>query len=139
VRGLRIIPTSVHGVIDYAVGILLIAAPWIFGAADNRGAKWTWIIVGAIMLGSALMTNYELGVMHLIPMHVHLAMDTMLGLFLAASPWIVGYSNEGLNGWLPPLVVGLAEVGTSMMSRPWPERRELVAREERMFKHAARV
>jgi hypothetical protein len=28
---MRFIPTSVHGVLDYLIGALLIIAPWLFG------------------------------------------------------------------------------------------------------------
>lgn len=31
---MRIIPTRTHGVIDYVTGVLLVAAPWLFGFAD---------------------------------------------------------------------------------------------------------
>jgi SPW repeat-containing protein len=139
VKGLRIIPTRLHGILDYSVGVLLIASPWIFGFSDVSRAKWTMIAVGAVIIGTAMTTNYELGLVHLIPMHVHLAMDSMIGLFLAASPWILGYADEGVNAWAPPLVIGLMEIGAAAVSRPWPERSDLARREEQSFKHAARA
>ena len=37
--------TRVHGFLDYTVGALLIAAPWIFGFA--RGGLESWVFVGA--------------------------------------------------------------------------------------------
>lgn len=71
----RVIPTRAHGALDYLVGLVLIAAPWIFQFNDVESAKWTAIGVGAAMIVSAAMTNYELGLVRLIPMHVHLVVD----------------------------------------------------------------
>lgn len=44
---MRFIPTRVHGMLDYLIGILLIAAPWLFDF--DRGGMETWIpvILGA--------------------------------------------------------------------------------------------
>ena len=36
---LRVIPSSVHGVIDYITGATLLAAPYLFRFADTA-AKW---------------------------------------------------------------------------------------------------
>src|SRR3954447_292663 len=138
-KGMRFIPTRMHGAMDYLVGALLIAAPWIFQFSDNGAAKWTSIGVGIAMLGASMMTNYELGVIRIIPMHAHLVMDAILGVFLAASPWIVGYSTEGSNAWAPMLVIGILELGAAAMSSPWPERRDLYRKEEDLFRHAARA
>jgi hypothetical protein len=135
----RIIPTPIHGVLDYAVGILLVASPWIFRFSDVSSAKWTAIAVGLAMLGTAALTNYELGLMRLLPMHVHLLMDVVVGVFLAASPWIFGFSDRGTNAWVPLLVIGLAEIDAAAMSKPWPEQRRLRQREQRLFRHAARA
>jgi hypothetical protein len=137
-KGMRIIPTRLHGVMDYAIGILLIASPWIFGFADESGtAKWTFIVIGAAMLLTSLMTNYELGAMKVIPMHIHLWVDAVAGIVLALSPWIFGYSNDtGANGWVPALVIGLLELGTAAMSDPWPQRDDVARRERDMVRHA---
>jgi SPW repeat len=138
-KGMRIIPTRMHGMMDYVIGILLIASPWIFGFADESGtAKWTFIIIGAVILLTSLMTNYELGMMHVIPMHMHLWADAVAGVVLALSPWIFGYANDtGANGWAPALIIGLVELGTAMMSDPWPARNDVAERERRMVHRAA--
>src|SRR3954467_10075683 len=121
-KRMRIIPTTMHGAMDYGVGALLIAAPWIFRFSDSSGAKWTSIIVGAVMSASALMTNYELGMMRVMPMHGHLMGDVVIGAFLAASPWIVGYADEGANAWLPMLVIGILEIRPPAGWAPGPDR-----------------
>ena len=40
---MRFIPTRIHGMMDYAMGLLLIAAPWLF--RFNRGGAETWVPV----------------------------------------------------------------------------------------------
>jgi hypothetical protein len=136
---MRIIPTRLHGMMDYVIGIVLVASPWIFGFADESStAKWTFIIVGAVILLTSLMTNYELGVMHVVPMHMHLWADAVAGIVLALSPWIFGYANDtGTNGWLPALVIGVVELGTAGMSDPWPSRGDVRERERSMIRHAS--
>lgn len=32
---MRVIPTRIHGVLDYLMGIVLIAAPWVLDFADG--------------------------------------------------------------------------------------------------------
>jgi hypothetical protein len=132
---MRIVPTRIHGMLDYLVGILLIASPWIFGFSDESGAaKWTFIVIGVAVLLTSLMTNYELGVMHVVPMHVHLWADAAAGVILALSPWIFGYADDtGANGWLPAIVIGVGELLVAAMSDPWPGRDDVAARERRMI------
>jgi hypothetical protein len=84
---LRFIPTRTHGVIDYLLmGALLIVAPYLLGFADGTAARWVPQIVGAGLIGASLLTDYELGVVRMIPMPVHLGLDVAAGLLLAASP-----------------------------------------------------
>ena len=76
---MRFIPTRVHGMLDYLIGILLIAAPWLFDL--DRGALETWIPVtlGAGTLLYSSMTNYELGLTKTLSMRTHLTLDLMSG------------------------------------------------------------
>jgi hypothetical protein len=43
-------------------------------------------------------------------MAVHNLFDIGAGAFLALSPWIFGFADEGTNVWLPHVVVGLAAI-----------------------------
>jgi SPW repeat len=138
VKGMRIIPTKTHGTLDYIVGILLIASPWIFGFNNESStAKWTFIVIGIVVLATSLMTNYELGLMHVVPMHMHLMADALAGIVLAVSPWIFGYSGDaGKNAWLPAIVIGLGELAVAAMSDPWPTRHDVAERERRLVRTA---
>lgn len=114
---MRVIPTRVHGVIDYLMGALLIIAPWIFGFADGGAEQWVPIILGAGTIVYSLLTNSELGVARVIPMPTHLLIDLVAGVLLAASPWIFGFSDDV---YWPHLILGLLEIGATLMTQTRP-------------------
>lgn len=122
---MRFIPTRVHGVLDYLVGILLIAAPWLFDF--DRGGMETWIpvVLGAGALLYSIMTDYELGLSKTLSMRTHLTMDLLSGILLAASPWIFGFADYV---WGPHLVLGLFEIGASLMTKKTPTHERKVHR-----------
>lgn len=120
------IPTAVHGVLDYLVGLLLI----VIGVA-NFGVQTTpglvLVICGAAALVYSALTAYELGLVPVIPMTAHLGLDLASGLLLAASPWLLGFA-DATWGW--HVVLGLMEVGVVALSARTPMRmpRSSVAR-----------
>ncbi|MGE6606018.1 SPW repeat domain-containing protein [Halomonas sp. NPDC076908] len=114
---MRFIPTRVHGVVDYLMGLLLIAAPFLLGFATGGAAQWVPIILGVIMLASAIMTNYELGLMHLIPMPLHLTLDLLSGVLLLVSPWLFGFAD---TVYLPHVILGILEIGASLTTEKQP-------------------
>jgi hypothetical protein len=123
---MRFIPTKVHGMMDYLVGILLIVAPWLFDFADDSAKTWVPVALGAGALIYSLMTDYELGLGRSISVKTHLTLDLLSGILLAASPWIFGFADE-IYG--PHLVLGLIEIGASLLTKTQPsaERRRRMA------------
>lgn len=100
------IPTRVHGVLDYLVGTMLIlaGAAWL-GANNAAGA--VPLVLGAATILYSLVTAYELGAIRVLPMRAHLALDLISGIFLALSPWILGFTDRV---WAPHLLAGLLEI-----------------------------
>ncbi|MBD0275612.1 MAG: SPW repeat protein [Acetobacteraceae bacterium] len=115
---MRFISTRTHGVLDYAVGALLIVVPYLLGFADGTAAQWVPQILGLVAIGGSLMTDYELGVMRVIPMPVHLMIDIGSGALLALSPWLFGFSDRVF--W-PHLIVGIWEIIAGLTTRTVPE------------------
>jgi hypothetical protein len=128
---MRMIPTKVHAMMDYLVGVLLIAAPWIFQYADeSSAAKWISIVAGVAVIGMSAVTDYEGGVVaHLVPMRTHLMTDALLGIFLAISPWLFGFGDQGANAWVPFVVIGLGEIASAATTDPEPAQRRTSRRE----------
>ena len=120
---LRVIPTSVHGVLDYATGSALLAAPELLRLKDVPRAALTPRLAGAGATVYSLTTDYELGVIRVLPMPVHLALDAMSGALLAASPWLLGYARNGMRYWLPHALVGASEILAALTTKTQPPRR----------------
>jgi hypothetical protein len=114
---MRIISSRVHGILDYLVGILLIAAPWIFGFAFGGAETYVPVALGISAIVYSLCTNYELGAFHLIPMPAHLWLDLLSGIFLAASPWLFGFHEKV---YLPHLLAGVTEIIVSLLTQRKP-------------------
>lgn len=84
-----------------------------------------------IILTSSV-TNYEGGFLgHFVPMRMHLMTDAVIGIFLAVSPRLFGFADQGVNARPPFLLIGLAEPGVAGMTNPMPGDRSLRAREAR--------
>jgi hypothetical protein len=105
---------------DYLMGLLLLASPWLFGFARGGAETAVPVVLAIMMLLLSIMTNYELGLVKMIPMKVHLGMDLVSGLFLAASPWIFGFSDYV---FVPHLILGLLEVMASLTTQDVPFRK----------------
>lgn len=110
---MRFISTKTHGYLDYAMGLLLIVAPWLFNFARGGAGTWVLVILGASAIVYSLLTDYELGASRQISMRTHLGLDLFSGILLAASPWLFGFSDYV---YLPHLILGLAEIGASLMT-----------------------
>lgn len=120
--------SRLHGVIDYAVGLALIAAPWLFGFADFQNfaaATWTPILIGGAIIGISLMTNYEFSLTKVLSFRTHLMLDFVIGAFLAASPWLLNYAHYV---YAPHLLVGLAFIliGAMTLKQPYTHQTRMV-------------
>jgi hypothetical protein len=107
---MRFIPTRLHAPLDYIVGAVLVAAPWIFQFSGDAAATAVSIVLGVGLIAYSLFTNYELGVWKVAPMAVHNLIDVVAGALLALSPWIFGFADKGANYWLPFVVIGVAAI-----------------------------
>jgi hypothetical protein len=107
---MRFIPTRFHAPLDYIVGVVLIAAPWIFQFSESGAATAVSVVLGSGLIVYSLFTDYELGVWKVAPVAVHNLIDVVAGAVLAASPWLFGFADDGANVWVPFVVIGVAAI-----------------------------
>lgn len=119
---IRILPTKVHGVLDYLVGFALIAAPLLFGFSDVGGAAvWLPRVLGVALIVYSLLTRYEWGVVKVLPMAYHLVIDFLAAALLAVSPFVFGFVGDKPNAWLPHVVVGIVVILVVLVSQTQPQ------------------
>ncbi|HEV7345985.1 MAG TPA: hypothetical protein VGN60_10195 [Devosia sp.] len=107
------ISSKTHAIIDYIVGVLLIAAPFLFGFANGGPAQMVPTVLGAGTIIYSLITRYEYSAAKVIPYKVHLGIDALAGLLLLVSPWLFGFADLI---WWPHVLVGVMELGVVAMS-----------------------
>lgn len=115
---MQIIDKKKHGYIDYIMGILLIAAAYLLNFQSEITPNTILFVVGASGILYSLLTKYKLGVIKIIPINIHLMLDTISGTFLAASPWLFGFADKI---FLPHLILGLIEIGVAVTTNIKPQ------------------
>ena len=111
------IPTRVHGVLDYLMGAVLIASPWLLGFATGGPEQWVPVAAGAAALLYSLVTDYELGILKWLAMPVHLLLDGIAGVALVASPWLLGFDEKV---WIPHVTFGALEILAALFTNTIP-------------------
>jgi hypothetical protein len=118
---MKFLPTKVHGVLDYLVGLALIFAPNIFNFTSVGGAAvFIPRLLGIVLIIYSLFTKYEWGIIKVFPMPYHLVIDFLAALFLALSPFIFGFYKDSANVWLPHFVVGIVVILVVLVSQTQP-------------------
>lgn len=116
---MSLIPTRIHGMLDYFVGILFLVLPWLLGFHHHTTAATVFYALGAGAIVYSLLTRYELGLYPLLSMRAHIVIDQAAGLFLMTSPWLLGFADRV---YWPHIFFGLVEfiVATATAREPAP-------------------
>ncbi len=114
---LRVIPTSVHGTLDYLASGVNLAFPALLELDDAPAAALIPRFDGIAGTGYSLITDYEFGLLKVLPMPAHLIFDAAKGALLASSPWLFGFAKNGPRYWLPHVVMGTADILAAMTSK----------------------
>src|SRR5215207_9686492 len=103
--------TKTHGLIDYLTGAALMIVPgFMNGTARTRALLQS---SGAAALAYSAMTNYERGLVKLLPMRAHLALDALSGATLVTAAGMMEEEDPGVRTAL--LGVGLFEIAAAAM------------------------
>jgi len=88
------VPAFVHGLVEYAAGILLIAAPFLFSFEEDAATAVS-IAAGVLILIVAASTAMSTGLIKSIPVQAHVVLDYVLAIALIAAPFVAGFSDDG--------------------------------------------
>jgi hypothetical protein len=116
---MKVISSTVHGVLDYVAGISWMMSPWLFGFSSSDPETGVPVITGALMILYSLLTDYKAGLFEIIPMRTHIKLDKAGAIILMASPWVFGFASYT---WLPHVLMGLIQfIIASLTREPQPE------------------
>src|SRR5687767_13911397 len=88
------IPRVVHGLLEYVVGVFLIAAPFLLGYDNLNMPLGVSIATGVIVLVLAAITEGPTGLVQQFPVSAHVTFDFLLAIFLIAAPFILGFGDD---------------------------------------------
>jgi hypothetical protein len=112
---MKIINTRLHGIIDYCTALALVI-PWITDYFPASEDTWILAATGSLIFLYSIITNYEFGLLKVIPMKTHLALDIFISLFLIACPFI--FALPHYTKW--PLILGVMGLIVTILSTPVP-------------------
>jgi len=115
-----------HGVIEYAAGVLLIAAPFLF-SFDSGAATAVSIIAGVLVIAIAASTEGPSSLIDSIPIAAHLLLDFALAAALIASPFLFAFSDESAPTAFF-LVLGVLHLLVTIATRFKPAREPVAPR-----------
>lgn len=113
------VPVLVHGVLEYVVGVLFIAAPFLFGF-DSSAATASAIVVGLLLLAFTATSALPTGLVSSITVGVHVTVDLVFAVLLVALPFILGFRDEAAPTALF-IVVGVLHLLVTIATRFSPE------------------
>jgi hypothetical protein len=114
------IPPFVHGVVDYGLAALLIAAPFLF-AFEADAATAVAIVAGVLVLIIGACTAWTTGIIKSIPVQAHVMLDYLLAILLIASPFVFAFDDDGAATAFF-IIVGVAGLLLAIATRFTPER-----------------
>jgi hypothetical protein len=82
-----------HNVLDYAIGVVLLFIPVIFGFSAIDAARNSFLFAGFALIAYSLLTRYDYALWRVIPVGTHMGLDVLDGVFLMLAPWIFGYRD----------------------------------------------
>jgi hypothetical protein len=114
----KVIPTNIHGVLDYSMGFLLMAAPFLFQFSNQNVETILPMVMGISVIVYSLCTDYELSFFKFIPIRMHMRLDFLGGLLLAASPWLFHFNNYV---YMPHVFFGVTEMAVAVLTQTQPQ------------------
>ncbi|MCK1404425.1 hypothetical protein [Bradyrhizobium sp. 76] len=89
---MRFLPTVMHGVADYVVALVVLGLPYIYGMHGT--SKAFLLVLGAAALFYSLLTEYELGLLPVIPFRIHLALDKLFAALMLVGSVLIPFPQN---------------------------------------------
>ncbi|MBX6315225.1 MAG: hypothetical protein IRY99_20290, partial [Isosphaeraceae bacterium] len=135
--GVRFLSTRTHGLLDLLTAGTLLALPRALGWSERVTKLTTNAALGT--LGYSLLTRYEFGLLKVLPMEAHLALDAASGAAFCASPLLLADEEPEVKQALAG--IGLFELFAALTTRthprPAPTRRRIIPEDARTSRQAA--
>ena len=87
------IPALVHGALEYLVGALLIAAPFLLTFASGQATAAS-IVLGLLLLAFTAMSAIPTGLVKGITVGLHVGGDVVFAVVLIALPFVLQFTDE---------------------------------------------
>lgn len=88
------VPAFVHGLIEYAAGVLFLVAPFLLDFTENAATAAS-IVAGVLILALAASSDMSTGLIKSIPVQAHVIIDYVVAIALIAAPFVLGFSGDG--------------------------------------------
>jgi hypothetical protein len=101
---------------DYVAGVTLLGAsrlPMLRGTFAGTVAAAT----GANQVALSAVTDYEVGLLRLLPFKAHLALDALTGVGLLGVPWLAEQAATQRDR-IVPVAIGVMEIGAVLLTDP---------------------
>ena len=113
------VPPLVHGVLDYVIAAILIAAPFVL-SFDEDAAIALAIVAGLAVLLLGAFTAWTTGIVKSIPPVAHAMLDYLLGIFLVIAPFLLGFNDDDTASAFF-VILGIAGLLLTVATRFTPE------------------
>jgi hypothetical protein len=88
------VPRVVHGVVEYVLGALFLAAPILFDF-DSAIATGVSIAIGILVLvNTAITAGLPTSLVNQLAITAHVTVDLVLSIFLIVAPFVLGFADE---------------------------------------------
>jgi uncharacterized membrane protein YoaK (UPF0700 family) len=88
------IPRTVHGAIEYLLGVVFLGGPILFNF-DSDVATGVSIAIGILVLvNTAITAGMPTSLVKQLAMTAHVTVDMVLSIFLIVAPFVLGFASE---------------------------------------------
>ena len=109
------LPPLIHGLLDYVVGVALIAVPFAVGFDDGT-ATAAAVVLGVGLLVLAASSDMPTGLVRSLPWALHVLLDYAIAVALVAAPFVLAFSDDATAApWL--IALGVAQLLQTLATR----------------------